>query len=301
MGIFNNRELATFLWLAVFLAFAFAHADVRRSFARVLQTFFCVTLQVLVWAMLFYSTAMVALLARFRLWNATLLKDTIIWFCVVAVSMLFRYGTSSDGSTMFRKVATDALTAAVVLEFLINTYTFSLPVELVIVPVVTVLSMAAAYGKLRTEYVAASRVAQWIVAGFVLIVLAHVIVGALSDLRRLGSMDTVRSIVLEPVLSVLLIPLLYAMSLRSKYEEVFIRLNLDKDKNPDVVRYARRRITTHAGLNLGKLQSLLRRQLPELMRIKTREDVDRLIVDARLRQSRGHGSSGGPRDTIGDS
>ena len=286
MGIFNNRELATFFWLAVFLAFAFAHADVRRSFARVLQTFFCVTLQVLVWVMLFYCTAMIVLLARFRLWNATLLKDTIIWFCVVALSMLFRYGTSSDGSTMFRKVAGDVITAGVVLEFLINTYTFSLPVELVIVPVATILSLAVAYGKLRAQYAAASRMALWMVVGLVLVVLGHAIAGALSNLRALGSMNTLRSIMLEPVLSLLLLPLLYGMSLRSKYEEVFIRLNLDKDKEPAVVGYARRHIMAHAGLNLGKLQSLLRHHIPELMGIQTKDDVDRLIAGIRHDASR---------------
>jgi hypothetical protein len=286
MGIFNNRELATLVWLTAFLAYSFTHANVRKSFVAVLRTFFCIRIQAWVWLMLLYCAAIEVVLAKVKLWNSALLKDTAIWFCVVALSMMFRHSTSSDSASIFRKVATDTITATILLEFLLNNYTFSLPVELVIGPVATLLAMMAAYGSTQTQYAAASRLVRWILAILGFVVLAHAIGRAFSDLRTLGSMDTVRNVVVEPILSLLLIPLLYAMSLVSMYEQVFLRLDLDREKDPKLVHYARRRIRTHAGLSLGKLHRLLSHHAMGLMDIRTQADVDLLMLQAETRPER---------------
>ncbi|WP_338825518.1 hypothetical protein MHOCP_10940 [Moorella humiferrea] len=138
---FNNREIATAFWFIVFLAFALRKADIRKSFMAVLRAFCQFKILLSVFLMVFYTLAVVRLLAAIGLWKVSLLKDTIVWLCVNAMAMMIRFITSDDAENIFQKVLTDSFKCIIVLEFLVNTYTFSLPTELVLVPILALIAM----------------------------------------------------------------------------------------------------------------------------------------------------------------
>ena len=71
--------------------------------------------------MILYTAATVILLTKINLWNVSLLKDTIVWFCVVAMSMMMRFVTSDEVENIFQKILTDSIKIIIVLEFLVNT------------------------------------------------------------------------------------------------------------------------------------------------------------------------------------
>jgi hypothetical protein len=277
MGPFNNREIATAFWLLIFLAWALRKPNIRKSLAGLVRAFCRFKIIAAVCVMLLYTVAVVGVLAAFCLWNIALLKDTIVWFCVSAVVMMVRFGTSDESENIFRKVLVDSLKVVIVLEFLANTYTFSLPAELVITPVVTLIAMISAFAASDEKYSVVARLSQGVQTVIVLAILAIVFVRAISDLRNLLSLDTVRNIALAPLLSLLLCPFLYVLVLISKYELVFVRLDLGTEKDRTLRRYARRRIIMYAGLSLRRLHHLLRNRTIGLTHIETESDVDRLL------------------------
>jgi hypothetical protein len=285
MGPFNNREVAAAIWLVLFMGWALGKADIRRSLAALVRSFCHVKIIVPVCLMVLYTAAIVALLATVSFWNISLLKDTIVWFCVSAMAMMMRFVTSRDPGNIFRKVLVDNIKVIIVLEFLVNTYTFPLVVELILVPVLTFVAMLGAFADYDKKYSAVSKLIKGlqVVVGFV--ILGIVVSRAISDLQNLKSLDTFRSIALAPVLCLLFSPFLYAVVLMSKYEQVFLRLNLGREKETKLRRYARRRILAHAGLSLKRLQQLLRNHAADIMRLETEADVDRLLKDARTRES----------------
>ena len=140
MGTFNNREIATALWLIVFIAWAMGKVDIRKSLAGVVRAFFRFKILVFVCPMLLYVAVVVTLLATIGFWKIYLLKDTIVWFCVVAIAMVMRFVTSEDSEKILLKVLSDNIKIIIFIEFLVNTYTFSLPAELVILPVVALVA-----------------------------------------------------------------------------------------------------------------------------------------------------------------
>jgi len=274
---FNNREIATAFWIIVFLTFALRKADIRKSFAAVLRAFCQFKILLSVCLMVLYTGAAVMLLAAIGLWNVSLLKDTIVWLCVNAMAMMMRIITSDDAENIFRKILTDSFKIVIVLEFLVNTYAFSLPTEFVFVPILTLLAMVDVFVRSDEKYSAVAKMTQRAQMVIGIVILAITVSRAISNFQNLLSLDTFRSIALAPLLSLLFTPFLYVMVLISKYELVFLRLNFGMEKERGLKRYARRRILIYAGLSLRKLQHLLRNHAGDLMRIQTEADVDRLV------------------------
>ncbi|MFC1547333.1 hypothetical protein ACFL5M_02280 [Candidatus Neomarinimicrobiota bacterium] len=277
MGPFNNREVATAFWLLVFAVWALYKSEIRRSIGGVLRAFWRFKIVASFFLILLYVTGMVTFLAMIDMWKVGLLKDTIVWFFVGAMAMMMRFGAADDVENIFQKVLIDSIKIIIVLEFLVNAYTFSLPAELVIVPVMTFIAMVDAVAGLDEKNQAVSKLTKGvqIVIGFV--ILAIVVSRAILDWQNLQSLDTVRSVLLAPLLSLILCPFLYIMVLISKYELIFLRINLGIDKEKSLKRYARLRIVLHTRLSLRKLQYLLRKHAADLMQIQTEFDVDRLI------------------------
>jgi len=277
MGPFNNREIATSFWVIIFLAFALRKADVQQSLAAVLRAFWRFKILLPVCLMVLYTAASVILLNIIGLWNVLLLKDTIVWFCVSAMAMMMRFVTSDSNENIFQKVLTDSIKIVIILEFLVNAYTFSLPVELVIAPILALIVMVDVVASSDKKYSAVVKVTKRAQAVVGFIVLAIIVSRAISDLQTLKSLDTFRSITLAPLLSLLFSPFLYIMVLIAKYELVFLRLESGMEKERGLKRYARRRIVMYAGLSLKKLQHLLRNHAVDLMHIQMEADVDRLV------------------------
>lgn len=233
-----------------------------------------------------YTATIAFILAVIGLWNVSLLKDTTVWFCFSAMAMMMRFMTADDTDNMLGKAVSDSLRIVIVVEFLINTYTFSLPVELVIIPIVTLIAVFDAVASTDKQYEVVAKLMKGLQAFIGFIIFAIVLKRAVADLQNLNSLDTIRSIVLAPCLSLLFFPFLYLMVLVSKYELVFLRLTSGPSKHPKLLRYARRSIVLHAGLNLRRVQCLLKNHAVDLMHIQTNADVDRLVE-----QMRGIGSS----------
>ena len=276
MGLFNTREIATACWLLVFLAFMLSKADFRRSGVALLGTFLHRRILTPICVMALYTSAAVWLLAAFHLWTVPDLKDTFVWFCASAIAMMIRFVTSPDADNMFKDVVAESVKIVIVLEFLVNAYTFSLPVELVMVPAFGLIAMLDAGASSNKRYPEAATIIKGVAGVVGTVLLAIVVIRALSDLKTLASFDTLRSIALAPLLSLLFIPCLYGLVLVAKYELVFLMLDLGTEKDSKLKRYARRRIRLAAGLSLRKIQRLLRDHSSDLMHAQTEADVDRL-------------------------
>jgi hypothetical protein len=191
--------------------------------------------------------------------------------------MMMRFGTSDDVENIFRKVMIDSIKIVIILEFLVNTYTFSLPIELITMPIIALIAMIDVIASFDEKYSAILKLTRGVqvVVGFIILSIA--VSRAISDFQNLQSLDTVRSITLAPLLSLLFSPFVYVMVLISKYELVFVRLKLGKEKEKKLKRYAQRRILMHTGFSLRKVQHLLRNYAVDLMHIQTEADVDRLL------------------------
>ena len=276
--MFNNREIAIAIWLTLFAIWILTKPNVRTSIAGVLHAFRNWKILTCVTAMLLYTGAIVATLYAIGIWQLPMIKDTVLWFCFTALAMVMRFATSRDNDNIMRTVVADNAKLIIFIEFLIGTYVFSLPAELVLVPFVTVLVMLDAVAKLDEKYAHVAKFTTFLLAVTAFAIIGFAVSRAIDDLQNFETLDTVRIIAFPPLMSIAFIPFIYGFVIITTYESIFIRLAVGRDKPPDVVRYAKRRIFFHCGLSLRRLRALANRPPFEIMRVESSTDVDRLFT-----------------------
>jgi uncharacterized membrane protein len=226
-----------------------------------------------------YTAFLAGALRLIHLWNAQLIKETLLWFLLAAVPLLVDAVGQRDPETFFKKAVSDALKVIVVFEFLVGTYTFSLPVEIVLVPVLAFLAAAEAYAGMKPEYAGAARLTGTILAIFGLVIVGSAIARAVGDLSGLANLHTLQQVALGPLFSIAVIPLLYAFTLISQYESLFIRIGPVNEPLPgDIKWYARRSLILHLRFSAARVATFLRSHGLQLMRIRSKEDIDELLA-----------------------
>lgn len=274
--MFSSREVATGIWLVLLLAFALTKADVRQALARLLVTFVRPKILVPVVLMGAYTAGVVWILSNVGLWDFSLLKDTILWFILTGFVVATTAVTSPTPDQVIVSSLRDSLKVVVLLEFLVNAHTFSLPAELLLVPIVSIVVMLDAVARTDEKYSGVARFLSSVQVVFGFGILISALSWAAANHTTLLSLDGLRGVALGPILSVMFIPAIYTLVLYANYEKVFMRLHMGRDKERPLVRYAKRKMLQYAHLRLSRVLELTRRA-GDIMRITRREDVDELI------------------------
>lgn len=284
MGLFNNREIATAVWLIVLALWLLKRPEIRKSLVNALRAFCHAKILTIVFLMSLYVLGLILALWFLGMWNFDLLKDTIVWFFVGAMVMMFQFATAGDTNILFRKVVADSIKVMIVLEFFVNTYTFPLLIEIVLVPVFSSIMMLDIVASMDKKYELVSKFLGDLqaLAGFSILGIA--IYRAVSDFQTLRSFDTVRSIALVPMLSIGMLPFLYLMLVVFQYEQLFVRLDISTEKSPQLKRYIRRQILIHAGFRLARLRTLQKHHFVDLKRAENQQDVIRIFKKDELQK-----------------
>lgn len=275
--MFTNRELAVAIWSAIALAFALSRADIRRSLKAVLKAFFERKILAITGLMTIYVAGIVLALYAFNIWTIALLKETVVWFAFGAVPLAFSSFASRTEEDVFSKMLADSLRVLVLVEFLVTTYTFPLPVELVFVPLITIVMLLHGVARSDESYSSVASLLNGLQALIGIVVFTYAISIAISDYRNLFTIETAREVLLAPIMSVLFAPFTYFMLVLISYESLFNLLKVPSNIEEGVKGYAKRRLFGHLKFNLGRIRSFHRSHGADLIRLQTRADVNNLI------------------------
>jgi len=104
MNLFNNREIAITIWLFAIFIFMLVKREIRESLLNVIKAFFKIKILFSIFLMIAYTTRLLIVLHLVRLWNTSLLKDSVIWFCFTGILMCFNLVTSKKKRTFSEKL-----------------------------------------------------------------------------------------------------------------------------------------------------------------------------------------------------
>ena len=93
MNLFNNREIATAIWLLVIFILMLFKRDIRKSILDVFKAFFKIKILSSIFFLIAYTAGIVFVLYQINFWNISLLKDTVVWFCFTAIVLCFNLVT----------------------------------------------------------------------------------------------------------------------------------------------------------------------------------------------------------------
>lgn len=226
-GLFNNREIATGIWLFALVAFGLSKKVVREGIADVLKHAFVLKIMIPLLLSFLPSIVIVMILAHFGLWDLSVLKETIYWVIGTGLVMFGSFNDVKSVKALYKKTAKDTLTLIVVLEFMIWFYVFPLPVELLFVPLVTLLILLTTMAKyMKADGIELTRkVLDGIQVFIGLVVLLFVVLAFINNPEPLFTYKNLELFLLPVVLSFTYAPSVYLLARYSKYELVFNRIN----------------------------------------------------------------------------
>lgn len=268
MDIFSTRELATAFWVgAILIAVGMAivtNKKIRQWFIGVLKCFFNRKLRKL-WEIYFLYIGIITLMfSRSPIWKNIYLKDIILWTLFSGLTICMNAVAGEADEKYISKVLKDNIRFTVVTEFLLSTFTFSFWVELIIIPITTVIVLFDTVAEHKSDAIAVHKLLQDVMAFAGLCVILQTVRVGILEYRELNVTNTLVSFFIPIVYLLLVTPLEYAFELYSKYEMLFIQMHFKEPSDKMVRRKRHLKVIKVCGLSVKRIMLFQKQCIPRM-------------------------------------
>lgn len=268
MDIFSTRELATAFWVgAILIAVGMAivtNKKIRQGFIGVLKCFFNRKLRKL-WEIYFLYIGIITLMfSRSPIWKNIYLKDIILWTLFSGLTICMNAVAGEADEKYISKVLKDNIRFTVVTEFLLSTFTFSFWVELIIIPITTVIELFDTVAEHKSDAIAVHKLLQDVMAFAGLCVILQTVRVGILEYRELNVINTLVSFFIPIVYLLLVTPLEYAFELYSKYEMLFIQMHFKEPSDKMVQRKRHLKVIKVCGLSVKRIMLFQKQCIPRM-------------------------------------
>ena len=281
MDIFSTRELATAFWVgAILIAVGMAivtNKKIRQGFIGVLKCFFNRKLRKL-WEIYFLYIGIITLMfSRFPIWKNIYLKDIILWTLFSGLTICMNAVAGEADEKYISKVLKDNIRFTVVTEFLLSTFTFSFWVELIIIPITTVIVLFDTVAEHKSDAIAVHKLLQDVMAFAGLCVILQTVRVGILEYRELNVINTLVSFFIPIVYLLLVTPLEYAFELYSKYEMLFIQMHFKEPSDKMVQRKRHLKVIKVCGLSVKRIMLFQKQCIPRMYVSMSDSEFEALI------------------------
>ena len=268
MDIFSTRELATAFWVgAILIAVGMAivtNKKIRQGFIGVLKCFFNRKLRKL-WEIYFLYIGIITLMfSRSPIWKNIYLKDIVLWTLFSGLTICMNAVAGEADQKYISKVLKDNIRFTVVTEFLLSTFTFSFWVELIIIPITTVIVLFDTVAEHKSDAIAVHKLLQDVMAFAGLCVILQTVRVGILEYRELNVINTLVSFFIPIVYLLLVTPLEYAFELYSKYEMLFIQMHFKEPSDKRVRRKRHLKVIKVCGLSVKRIMLFQKQCIPRM-------------------------------------
>lgn len=269
MNIFSTRELATAFWTGIILVAVgmaiVTNKKARKSFIEVLKCFFGRKIRML-WEIYFlYIGIITFLFSRLPIWESIYLKDIIIWtFFFSGLTICINAVAGEADEKYILKVLKDNIRFTMVTELLLSTFTFSFWVELIIIPITTVIVLFDTVAEHKSDAIAVHKLLQDVIAFAGLCVILQTVRVGILEYRELNVINTLVSFFIPIVYLLLVTPLEYAFELYSKYEMLFIQMHFKEPSDKMVQRKRHLKVIKVCGLSVKRIMLFQKQCIPRM-------------------------------------
>ncbi len=268
MDIFSTRELATAFWVgAILIAVGMAivtNKKIKQGFIGVLKCFFNRKLRKL-WEIYFLYIGIITLMfSRSPIWKNIYLKDIILWTLFSGLTICMNAVAGEADEKYISKVLKDNIRFTVVTEFLLSTFTFSFWVELIIIPITTVIVLFDTVAEHKSDAIAVHKLLQDVMAFAGLCVILQTVRVGILEYRELNVTNTLVSFFIPIVYLLLVTPLEYAFELYSKYEMLFIQMHFKEPSDKMVRRKRHLKVIKVCGLSVKRIMLFQKQCIPRM-------------------------------------
>lgn len=276
--LFNNREKATILWILAFLIWGISRKEIRKALFGVLKAVLQTKIVMVLTTMIFYISFVIFLFSKVGFWQTGLMKDTVYWLAGTAFVYLLNVDRITQDEDHFKKTWVDNLKFVLVIEFIVNFYTFSFGVEMFLMPFFFVLGGMSAIAGMKNELEPVKKVVDVALAISGIILVIHAGYGLLNEFNELVTSNNFRAFALPPALTFTYLPFLYFWALLMSYERLFAVIDIFvKKRDQELAKFMKRKVFFLCRMNLRKLDKFAKECTREFRKLRDRNDVLNLL------------------------
>lgn len=228
--IFTTREIASGIWIFIFITFFLLYSKVRDSVFNLIKAATAKQLIISFSIIIVYSISLVLIVSWFSFWEWRYLKDIIFW--VIFVGVPISYGAITiKKERYFSSMFKMNFKFTIIVELLLNTITFGILTELIILSLLTFLILLEIVASTDSEYHSVKKLVSTILGILGFIILGITLKNAIDHYVVYSTTNLLIEILIPIVLSVLFIPIAYGFAVFSKYEKLFKDLKIREPKN----------------------------------------------------------------------
>ena len=226
--LLSNREISILIWtVLLFGGLIISSKENFSQFLNLIKILFSKYFIPFYIVFGLYFTFIISALNKISIWEFSLYKDFAYWFLTTGIVLFFRVN-SLETYRDFTKVILTAISATIILEFIIDFYNFSLVYELILIPFVTFISLLSLVAETKKDDRNIKLVAKFLknllsIIGFG--ILTYGIYKLIVSYNDFFTFSNLKSFILPPIFTLIFLPLIYFTVLYIKYERVFMNLN----------------------------------------------------------------------------
>lgn len=236
MNILTTREWATLIWGIILLVLALLHREIKKSLCNVVKIFFGPKLRILWEIILLYVIIITVVFSYLPFWNVIFIKDVVIWFMFSGIIFCMNAVSEEADEKYIIKILKENLKLTIIIQFLISTFTFNFWIELIIIPIISILVLLNAIAESMKEYEVVHKFFNCILGIAWVWILIKSIETGIREYKELNLINTFVSFMIPIVYLLLIIPLEYILELYSKYELLFVRMSFKEKKDEKIHR-----------------------------------------------------------------
>ena len=205
-----------------------------------------------------------------------MLKDCLLWFAFSALVILSRLHKASNDRRFFKKILLDNFKLTVIYQFVVNTHSFSLVTEIILVPILILIAILSAYSEAKEEYRSVGLIMNSILILIGITFITFAIIDIFNDLSKFASYKTLKSFLLPVILTISFIPNAYFIALTMAYETLFTSLKFFVEGKKEL-RYAKWIILKKCNISLNRI-GVISPKVNYLYRGQTKEGIRKTLL-----------------------
>lgn len=237
----DTRELATAIWLGIFIAWCVTKPGARKGFGSVVSAATSRPIAIAFGLAIAYLSVTTLALRALDLWTLKQFKITVLWFFVAGIPALMDTPEISNDPAKLRASVVKNFKLSLLLDFFLNLYKLPLLAEIVFVPFTALVGGLLAVAQSDEKYAPVQKLLNGVLITVGLGLLTFVTYKVVTSFGAIANANTLRDLALPIIYNIAFIPLLWAMSIYAAYESVFCRLRF-VIKDGALHSYARRRL-----------------------------------------------------------
>lgn len=249
-AIFNNREIALLFWIAL-IVLAVLLSKLRKSLVPIFKILTGKMFLIIFSLIGAYLYGIILFLKNLEVWQTSNLKDVLFWLFSVGLILVFKINDAKSNA-YFKGIFLSAIKWTIVLEFVVNLYSFSLFTEIIILPVLVFLAMTQAVAEMDEKHKMVSKFLQNVIAVAGLLIFSFSLYKTVINFDAVLTFQNLVAFLLPSTITILFIPFVYFLALYSTYESYFIHLDFMTVKK-DKVKEVKKLILRIANINLDRL------------------------------------------------